>query len=336
MRRKIWIPEAPMLNMRHYKEICGVSNMVGVAGYFTVDLIHAASGLVARHLEFKNLIPDAGLEAAGTTKIPGTLNQYCAVGTGSTAPAVDQTQLVAELARTNSTGSVLDVNSQDIAALGYCFVRVSRNFTTAQANGNLTEIGFFNAATDGTMLCRQLFLDEEGVPTTITKTSEFQLRITYEFRVYPSIADLVYSATINGSAMNITRRPGAGWDLRNATSSGQPVSGGFGASTASWEGGTAYSGTLGAVGSKPGGSLGNRTSTTEAAYVPLSFQREATHEWDSTAGNGLIKTIILAGRAEGLASGNWTYQHQLTTALNKSNTQKLVVQYTRSWSRYTP
>src|SRR5690606_7534789 len=79
--------------------------------------------------------------------------------------------------------------------------------TENQANGNLAELGFFSAADGGTMWNRQLFRDELGNPTAITKTSEDQLRVTYEYRVYPPWDDLVQEIEVNGVPVEVVNRP---------------------------------------------------------------------------------------------------------------------------------
>src|SRR5690606_9804975 len=92
-RRRIWVPEAPLLNLRRYVEVGTVRNAIAVEGYFTVELIHARTGLVKRRLHFRNLITNAGLDAlAGGTAINDLVN-YLAVGTGSSEPSYTDTTL---------------------------------------------------------------------------------------------------------------------------------------------------------------------------------------------------------------------------------------------------
>src|SRR5690606_35179901 len=161
-RRRIWVPEAPMLTLRRYVEVGAVHHAIAVEGYFTVELIHARTGLVKRRLHFRNLITDAGLDAmAGGVGISSLIN-YLAVGTGSSEPSYTDTTLNAEVARTNNNGGFGDsdavVGSGDLVE--YWRRIRTRVFTQAEANGNLTELGFFSAASGGTMWNRQLFRDE--------------------------------------------------------------------------------------------------------------------------------------------------------------------------------
>src|SRR5690606_32173470 len=208
-RRRIWVPEAPMLNLRRYVEVGAVRHAIAVEGYFTVELIHARSGLVKRRLRFRNLITNAGLDAlAGGTGISDLIN-YLAVGTGSSEPSYTDTTLNAEIARTNSNAGFGDSNAMvGSGDLVEYWRRIrTRVFTENQANGNLAELGFFSAADGGTMWNRQLFRDELGNPTAITKTPEDQLRVRYEYRIYPPWDDVVQEIEVNGVPTEVVNRP---------------------------------------------------------------------------------------------------------------------------------
>src|SRR5690606_31335306 len=145
-RRRLWVPEAPLLNLRRYIEVGAVRHAVVVEGYFTVELIHARTGLVQRRLHFRHLITHAGPDPlAGGARITDLVN-YLAVGTGSSEPSYTDTTLNAEIARTNSNGGFGDsdavVGSGDLVE--YWRRIRTRVFTQAQANGNLAELGFFS------------------------------------------------------------------------------------------------------------------------------------------------------------------------------------------------
>jgi len=87
-RKRIWIPEAPYINLKRYVEVDRLDHGVGIEGWFTVELIHARTGLVKRRLRFRNLITNAGLNALGSGTRIGSLIQYLAVGTGSNEPCL--------------------------------------------------------------------------------------------------------------------------------------------------------------------------------------------------------------------------------------------------------
>jgi len=101
-----------------------------------------------------NGITNAGFaEIAGLllVDVGGTAFDYIAIGTGTTAFDATQTALVAETHREAGTGSrVTTAVTNDTAQL----VRTFSGYSGSEA---ITESGVFNAASGGTMLCRQTF-----------------------------------------------------------------------------------------------------------------------------------------------------------------------------------
>lgn len=102
----------------------------------------------------EDLLVNTGLaEVAGLllTDVGGTAFDYIAIGTGTTAPAATDTALGTETHRVAATGSRVTTNvTNDTAQL----VATFSGYTGSEA---ITEAGVFNAATGGTMLCRQTF-----------------------------------------------------------------------------------------------------------------------------------------------------------------------------------
>lgn len=172
---------------------------LGLEGWFTVELVHARTGLIKQRLRFKNLIVDAGLDTlgAGDTGLAEFI-QYLAVGTGSTEPDVGDTQLESEMARTNSNGGFSDSAGFVDGAEPYWWYKRNRVFTEEQANGNLTELGFFRESSGPPMFNRQLFRDINGDPITVVKTNEDQLRVEFEWRIYPPTEDVDQNIVVDG------------------------------------------------------------------------------------------------------------------------------------------
>src|SRR5690606_12005725 len=258
-----------------------------VEGYFTVELIHARTGLVKRRLHFRNLITNAGLDAlAGGAAISDLIN-YLAVGTGSSEPSYTDTALNAEVARTNSDGGFGDSDAMvGSGNLVEYWRRIrTRVFTQDQANGNLAELGFFSAASGGTMWNRQLFRDELGQPTTITKTSEDQLRVTYEYRVYPPWDDLVQEIEVNGVPTEVVNRPqlvssSNTWGSSNFRSALRGL-GGVGASRVQ-----AYeTDTLPARNGSPSGTEVAASSHEVQSYTQGTWYREREARWEPSVAN---------------------------------------------------
>lgn len=125
---------------------------------------------------------------------PEDFFSHFAVGTGSTEPTVLDTALVSELAR---TGQLQDYAYTEVSA-GVYDLMIEREFDFAEANGNLTEWGVADGAV-GNLLVRELFRDELGDPVTVTKTSDYKLRLKYTCRVsLEPVTDTVASFDITG------------------------------------------------------------------------------------------------------------------------------------------
>jgi hypothetical protein len=124
-------------------------------GTFTFEL-RDSSGNTKDKWEVKNLVTNAGfaqlaLLAGDASATPFT---YIAVGTSSTAPAVTDTTLTAEivdsgLARVAGTVSrVTTTVTNDTYQVTYTW--------TASGSKTIEEVGVFNASSAGTMLCHAL------------------------------------------------------------------------------------------------------------------------------------------------------------------------------------
>src|SRR5689334_18541550 len=110
---------------------------IGIQGFFTVELIEAATGRVKRRLEFKNLITNAGLDALNNTSVDTLINSYMGVGTNATAPANTDTALGAEITpassnRSNSTGGIAEVFGAG-PSNAYWYRKITRLFVETQA-----------------------------------------------------------------------------------------------------------------------------------------------------------------------------------------------------------
>lgn len=106
----------------------------------------------------RNLIVSAG-KAGMASRLNGSGSEavftYLAVGTGTTSPAAGNTALEAEivdsgLARVNATASRVTTSVANDTA------RLTTTFTVTGTKA-VTEAGILNAASSGTLLCRQTF-----------------------------------------------------------------------------------------------------------------------------------------------------------------------------------
>ena len=125
-------------------------------------VVTGKDGQIKDQREIKNLVVTAGKEfiAARMVGTPTEMS-HMAVGAGTTAAAVGNTALEAELGRValasdTSTGAV---------------VTYTASFPPATGTGAVAEAGIFNAGTGGTMLCRTVFsVVNKGVDDAMTIT----------------------------------------------------------------------------------------------------------------------------------------------------------------------
>lgn len=326
MKRRIWIPEAPFVNLRRYVEAGTIRGVSTIEGFFEVELVHARTGLVKRRLTFPNLITDWGLDALFSANA-GSMVSYLAVGTGSSVPDESDSELDAEVARTNNTGGFPNESGSEGSGDGlvYHWTTRTRVFGEGQANANLTELGFFAGASGGPLWNRQLFRDENGNPTTITKTSDDQLRVRYTWRVYPPMDDDIQEILVGGVPTEVTIRAGevgvsALW---SATS--------FGGSAAVM---SAYSGAIRGRSSLPSGSW-TPGSITVMPYVPGSFTREAEARWTPSQANygGGVRSF---GGGSSSSSIPPRFQMELSPTIPKTDAERLIVSFAWSIARHDP
>lgn len=195
-RTRVWLPEN---NVQQPTETIISLNMptITMEGHFRLQLVDAKTKVVKRELSFPNVITDGCLNIIGngTSNLTSMFN-YLAVGTGSVSgqyiPSGSNTGLSGEATgRTISNESVSDVGTLVNGSTPYNpywkLVR-HRVFTETQGNGSLTEIGFFNNSSGGTLANRAAIRDIAGTPTVLVKTAEDQLRVDFEWRLYVPMA----------------------------------------------------------------------------------------------------------------------------------------------------
>jgi len=271
------------------------------------------SGRTEAEGETHNLILDQGLDYVATYGLSMTMLADCAVGTDSAAPAVSDTALGAEVARTATTfaGNATTRTSNGVYDLVKSF-----EFDYAQANGNLTEFGISASGTaGGNLFSRELFRDGSGTPETVTKTSAYKLRITYTLTVTLSPVTMTAGSfaltgvgTITGNYLLIrddnTHLTAPDLGLFNILATGPLGTSAF-VSDFLYTGGIAIdtSDQSGATyDTAPAVKLGNvcahAVDTSRDAYVAGSYQRTGgLWKFDVSYGNGTIQAFMIAGQA---------------------------------------
>jgi hypothetical protein len=191
------------LNLSRYfeGEVCP---KVAVSGHFILRRIHE-SGAVLQELKFDNLITDIGLDRIGYAGESGawkSITNRAVVGTGTAVPTVQDTSLSNQAAVSTTTeGGVVGLFDQTVDR--YSSRAVTFRFPFGTFSGtNLSEVGIGwsggnPAGVSGSLFSRQLILDSNGTPTTITVLSNEALDVTYEIRLYPILSE--FSGTLSFS-----------------------------------------------------------------------------------------------------------------------------------------
>ncbi|HUW44868.1 MAG TPA: hypothetical protein VMW50_03640 [Dehalococcoidia bacterium] len=271
---------------------------------------------------FPNLITNQGLNQMGTLS---TWLDACQVGSGSTVPAVSDTQLVTLVAGTTAVQST--VQGIQSTPPYYASRTVTYRFAAGVATGTLSEVGVGITATVGNLYSRALILDGTGAPTTLTILSTETLDVTYQCRYYVPTVDLTGSILLRTTTHDWTSRAcrcttTLWWSnirgqAENASISGAIFYGGLTAAIAAIESyptGTAYGGIY----------------PTWATYINNSFYADATITADLTIGNN----------ADGLGAlqlylGIGTYQIGFVPNIMKTSSDILVLVVRHSWGRKT-
>lgn len=274
---------------------------------------------------FKNLITNQGLDnLCGNNQAL----RYMSVGTGTTAPAITDTQLVnlravADLSATGNTAiSSLDTTNN------YLIATLTASFLNGSASGNISEVGV-GAYSNGTLLTsRALVRDANGDPTTITVLSDEDLVVIYKFKVKQPTID--FTGVVGG--YNYTMRA-----CKTTTLS----------SSDGWDFGVAYSpllslntipsywkhtviGTLGSItgglSSPLSGAGATVSSVTRAGYVTGSFQITCYVTLGTSSSD-----LVLKGQEVQLGFTRW--QIEFTPTISKLSIQTLRLGYTLTLGR---
>lgn len=144
-----------------------INETLKLSGQLNIVLQDKA-GNIKENIDTKNLVVNTGLayivsRMVGTTK---TVMTHMAVGSGTTAAAATQTDLVTLL------GSREALDSTTISGTNDEKVVFVSSFEAGDGTGAVTEAGLFNAATGGDMLCRTVF-------SVVNKAADDTMAITW-------------------------------------------------------------------------------------------------------------------------------------------------------------
>lgn len=293
---------------------------VGVSGHFVLHLHDADTsgsvipGTSRKVAEFDNLITDYGLDSMAG---PGFLN-FCQVGSGSQEPSYSDTALGSKIAD-SSQGSF----AQGIQGDDYSSVVGTYTFGQGNASGNLSEIGI-SGASGGQLFSRALILDASGNPTTITVEDIAILTVTYEFRLYVSLADTTGTVDVGGVTRNtvsrISHMSGKAAHYLNAVSGIVEASDDTDCYV--------YTGALGGTNSGPAGQLSGSSANTVSNYVAGSHYVDCVHLFNIGSGNGSIAAFSQESRYN-----PHTIQVSFDPPIVKNDTQTLSFTTRLAWGR---
>lgn len=307
----------------------------GCEGWFTLEISKVGKDgelILQRTIgPFKNLITNQGLNMLGTVSTP---MQYCHVGTGTTPPAVTDTQLVNRIAsQLYSSNAGISTSGIVSTPTPYAWYRLVSTFAVGAAAGNLSEIGMGSAATGAVLYSRELIRDGSGTPITITVLSDEILTTTYEHRIYPPTTDVTGSINFTGTTPATYSYTVRACEIDQVTGDFNPgwgptVAAGFG----SWQhagnmSGGGFTGIIGPTTGSPAGTNVGSTSTVASAYSSGSLERAMI----MTFGIAITQPI----RSIKYYCGFATYQIQFDPAIPKTNANELKVGLKHSWSRRT-
>lgn len=312
---------------------------VRMSGHYQLVVTSEARGsrVVA---EFDNLILNSGLDHLPV----GNCADWCRVGTGTTTPAVGQTNLTSQVGSTSDRSTIAEIVTYVPAVTGppatdpYCQMIRNYRFATGQATGTLAEIGVGWASSGSTLFSRALILDSLGSPTTITILSDETLDVKYIFRLYPPLVDVTGTTSIGGDAYNYLIRASEiddtnfwnpssflGFALMGITTQLNfvyfPIGSVLGTLTTSPSGGSS---SFGNIAPTPGPS----------AYVGGSYSRTWGVTADLTRGNQTGGLSIFTYLISGSSTFGGKFQVQFTPAIPKDNSKTLKLVFGLTWGRY--
>lgn len=275
--------------------------------------------------EINNLVLNQGLDRFGEGQ-GRNIYETVHLGVGTTAPQVTDTQLASRVGEitTRQNTSVSPGREPD------WYVSLNQTWLSAvgaMGNNNLTEIGVGGSATQ--LFSRALILDSLGNPTSFPISSDEQLLVSYEIRMYPPLEDFQYEVDVDGTRECTVRATGV-----NALPSGNAPGWTFvtgAAINANMRNIGIYTGGLVPItGTVPSGFLassGAGVSVSTNDYAPGTYKRSGRVSYTSGAFNSSQARTHVVGPTFG------TFQVMYDPPLSKNSEQTMFLEYEWSWSR---
>ncbi len=320
----------------------GVKLQTGVGGFYKIEA--AKRYRSGREMPgsrrvladwWPNLITDFGLNYMGANS--GYLN-WIRVGTGSSTPSVNDTQLGNQVAGTNN-----DISSTfggTSSSPFYARRTRTHRFNEGQAAGNLSEVGVGPSQSGSDLYSRSLILDGSGNPTTIPVASDEFLDVTYEQRIYVPEVDIEGAVDIGGVMYDYIGRA-AGANVRTSSTASSSTenawymhdAGSPAGALRIWGHGRVFTGDIGPINGEPSGtSVATSDTGAAAAYSNNSFQRGYHLNLGLLQGNiGGIRSLRMR-----FGWGCWQigfYRQSNGDPIPKNDTNILTLSFYHSWGR---
>lgn len=296
-----------------------------LSGFFRFEAVNADTGEKRLLSDWHpNLITNDGLEQIGSGPVIGSVQ----VGSGQTAPNVNDTALAAFVAQTSTILGSSQVVGASSTEPYYGFTRRTFRFPMGAAQGNLSEVGIRGSASN--LFSRSLIKDANGNPTTITVLANEFLDVTYELRVYAPTADLTSQFTIGSDTYDCTVRAAncgnlSFWSTTLASQGANAIPG----SSSGAQGCMVYNGDIGSVTQGPSGTSGSCT-VTQKTYTANNKYIEVDCDLGLNDGNlpGGIRSLRFA-------SNIGSYQARFDPPIPKDNLRTLKMTVRFHWARKT-
>lgn len=276
---------------------------------------------------FPNLITNGGLDRYGAYN---DWLYYCQVGSGSTPPTVNDTQLESKIAATNTAAAM--VGGVMPSSPYYAYRTNTYRFAQGVAAGNISEVGIGWTAT-GTLYSRALILDGAGQPTTLTILSDETLDVVYQNRHYAPETDVTGQITLRGTvhdwvsrASKVTTGSVNCWEIGNISYLYNAVS----AAENGYYWNDIYTGAIGAITLGPGGTRISDCGISTTVYTPGTYYLNYKLTAGLTYGNNALGIGAIF-----VTIGIGAYQIGFTPNIMKTSSDILELNCRHSWARKT-
>lgn len=306
-----------------------VDMRLGMEGWFTLGAVRNGR-TVRKHTfresdgvagPFQNLILNQGLDRFATENGNVFIGRFH-VGLGTSAPNVGQVQL------DNPIGGTFNA-SVDTITPGDTPDYVSSTIVSGLSSigqfgtANLTEIGV-GGVNANQLTSRALIVDSAGQPVAFPISSEEQLSVSYEIRLFPPLEDAHHTVNVAGQrdvvvrALNVTNTSAWAVKAAGANSNAQAHSNnGF------------RTGDLGLItaANAQGNSVSGASTTTQHQYSAGSYKRGHRQSFSST------QAVSDSLRTHQVSYVSSLFQVQYDPPLQKTAEQTMYLEYELSWGR---